>query len=278
MNRFGINLWNFIDAYSDEQADLIDHVATLGFTAVEVPVDRLDISAGLIRRKLERNGLALSVCAVMRQGRGLTSADPLVRKETGDYLKGCVALLSEVGGGVLCGPLYAGGGKAQQTDEATKSREWQFAVEGLCALADFAEPLGVTLALEPLHRYRTSLVNTVEQALTLCDYIGRRNVGIHFDSYHANIEEADILGALEAVLAKGKLLHFHACANNRGVPGAGHLPWTGFWSLLKTYGYSGMINMETFAGPGIEAVWQRPPLSPDETALAGLRYLRGTGL
>lgn len=274
MNRLGINLWNFIEIYSDSQVGLIDHVSKLGFTAVELPLASPEVSAEPIRDSLVRNGLALSVCAAMTKGRDLSSFDPAERQTGYNYLRSCLRLLSEAGGDLLCGPLYAGGGKAHALSEADRAREWQLAVENLSRLADEAAALGLRLALEPLHRYRTSVVNTVEQALALCDCIGRDNVGVHFDSYHANIEEADLLLALEAVLRRNKLFHFHACANDRGIPGSRHLPWPDIWSLLKRYGYHGTIAMETFAHPGIEAVWRKPPLSPDETASAGLGYLQ----
>lgn len=90
----------------------------------------------------------------------------------------------------------------------------------------------------------------MEQLLPLLADIGCGNVGIHYDTYHACLEEADLLASLETALKSGRVTHFHACANNRGAPGDGIVPWDAVMQLLKQYGYAGHITMETFAPGG----------------------------
>ena len=73
----------------------------------------------------------------------------------------------------------------------------------------------ILIALEPVNRYETYLVNTCEQALYLRELIGRDNVKVHLDTYHMNIEEKDFY---EATVRAGKhLIHYHLCENDRGV-------------------------------------------------------------
>lgn len=103
-----------------------------------------------------------------------------------------------------------------QPDE--KKREWMLAVDGLRELARRAEHYGVVLSVEPLNRYRTSVANTAGQVLRMVEEVDAPNVGVHFDTYHACLEERDLCAALEQVLQAGKVNHFHACANNRGAP------------------------------------------------------------
>lgn len=275
MNKLGINLWNYTNRYTDAQAGLIDRVADTGFTAVELPIDDpYTVSIPVIKEKIKQNGLELAVCAVITKDRGLSCPCNEIRLATMNYLKNCIRLTAEAGGSVLCGPIYSTGGPAVYKTSAEQRLERKLAADGIYELGRFAGNLGVTLAIEPLHRYRTNMINTVRQALELCSEIGLENVGVHFDSYHANIEEDDIPGALESVLISGKLFHFHACSNSRSIPGKGHLPWEEMWSLLKKHNYQGMINMETFSGPGIEAIWQSGGLSPEDAARSGLEYLK----
>ena len=80
----------------------------------------------------------------------------------------------------------------------------------------------IKLAIEPLNRFETDLVNTVGQGLRLIDDIGADNVGLLLDTFHMNIEEKDIPAAIAR--AAGRIVEFHACSNDRGTPGEDHLP------------------------------------------------------
>ena len=79
---------------------------------------------------------------------------------------------------------------------------------------------------------------------------------------------------LEQVLQAGKVNHFHACANNRGAPGQGVIPWEDLLGLLVRYGYGGHITMETFALGGLDSSWVQVHSEPDELAREGLFYLQ----
>jgi len=67
--------------------------------------------------------------------------------------------------------------------------EWKWAVEGLQAVVRRAEHLGVTLCLEPLNRFETYFLNTLQDASQLIHEIGTPNIRIHVDTFHGNIEE-----------------------------------------------------------------------------------------
>lgn len=249
-------------------------IAQMGFDAVELPMTEPEVSE-LLAQEIRETGLRVSLCAAMSPGRDLSSFDPQVRESTMDYLTRCLKTAQQLGADVFAGPLYAGGGKRHLLPPAEREREWELAVQGLRTLAVRARECGVLLAIEPINRYRTSVVNTVVQALRMVDDVGEGSLGIHFDTYQAGIEEYDLCGALECVLAAGKLYHFHACANNRGAPGQGFFPWEWIFSLLRGYGYDGHITMETFCPGGLDSGWVQTPESPDELAIAGLHCLAG---
>ena len=225
-------------------------------------------------QQIRDSGLRVSMCAALGEGRDLSSFDSAVRSSTMEYLTECLKTGEKLGADVLCGPLYAGGGKRHWLSDDDKKRELDLAVTGLQELARRASDFGVPLSVEPVNRYRTSVCNTVDQVLRLIEAIGADNVGLHYDTYQACIEEKDMLAALERVLSAGKLTHFHACANNRGAPGQGILPWETILGLLQQYGYSGHITMETFALGGLDSSWIQVHEEPDALALAGLNYLR----
>lgn len=223
MNPLGINLWNWCAGLGPDCLGLPARAARMGFTAIELPMTVPEVFPAL-RQELAETGLSVTLCAALGPGRDLSSFDPAVRSATMDYLTACLEAGRALGAGVLCGPLYAGGGKRHWLDPADKKREWELAVTGLRELARRAADCGMALSLEPLNRYRTSVCNTSAQVLELIGDIGAPNVGLHFDTYHACLEEKDLTGALEAALRSGRVNHFHACANNRGAPGQGILP------------------------------------------------------
>lgn len=273
MNALGINLWNWQPGLGPDCAGLPTRAARMGFTAVELPMTTTQVPQALAD-EIRDTGLAVSLCAALGAGKDLSSFDPAVRAATMDYLTQCLNAGRALGATVLAGPLYAGGGKRHWLSPEDKAREWTLAVTGLQELARRAADCGMALSLEPLHRYRTSVVNTAAQGLALVKDIGAANVGLHFDTYHACLEEADLLAALEAALASGRVNHFHACANNRGAPGQGLIPWDAVMELLMRYGYAGHITMETFAPGGLDSSWVHVHGDPDALALTGITYLK----
>lgn len=275
MNRIGINLWNWTPAVSTESLPLVDTVAALGFTAIEFPMTEAVIpDVASFRRAVDRNRLAVSLCAALTAGRDLSHFDPAVRRQTAVYLKTCIDTGYQLGAGVFAGPFYAGGGKCHLLNDEDQKREWDYAVAGIRDLAGYAAESGIRLAIEPIHRYRTSVVNTVRQAIQLVQDVNRTGVSIHFDTYHANIEETSVTGALESVLQADLLGHFHACENNRGAPGTGHLPWNDIFDLLNQYQYQQHVTMETFCREAMDRCWYPLAESQDVLAATGLAFIQ----
>lgn len=273
MNRFGINLWNWCAGLGDDCLGKPTRAAELGFTAVELPMTVPTVSRELAA-EIRGTGLAVTLCAAMGPGRDLSSEDPAVRRCTMEYLVSCLKTGQALGATVFCGPLYAGGGKRHWLSPEEKQEEWERAVTGIQALSPIARDCGIALALEPLNRYRTSVVNTAGQILDMLRDVDRDNVGLHYDTFHACLEEKDLLASLENALKSGKVYHFHACANNRGAPGQGVIPWDSVMDLLVCYGYSGHITMETFAPHGLDSSWINVHEEPDQLAANGLHYLK----
>ncbi len=94
--------------------------------------------------------------------------------------------------------MYSAVGKEPAVDDEARKVEWDRAVTGLAAAAERAEALGVRLAIEPLNRFETDLVNTTEQGLALCADIGSPAAGLLLDTFHMNIEEKSIGDAIRA--------------------------------------------------------------------------------
>jgi D-psicose/D-tagatose/L-ribulose 3-epimerase len=161
--------------------------------------------------------------------------------------------------------------------DAERRKEYEAISSYLKEIAEFARGLKVGLAVEPLCRYDAYLLNTVAQARELVDLIDEENVGILFDTFHANIEEKSMSAAIET--AGDKLFYIQACENDRGTPGSGQVRWKEFARGLDKIGYDGWITVESFTPSEKEfasrmRVWRKLAASQDSIAVDGLAFLK----
>ncbi|MGN9810360.1 sugar phosphate isomerase/epimerase family protein [Micromonospora sp. BQ11] len=277
MHPIGANTWIWVSPLTDARlAVLAPRIREWGFDVIELPVESpgdwdpdraADLLAGL--------GLGATVCAAMSADRDLVTDDEEVVRRTGDYLRHCVRVAARVGAGVVAGPMYAPVGRTWLLDADARAATVRTLRDRLRPLAEEAAGAGVTLAVEPLNRFETSLLNTTEQTLEVVD--GIPALGIALDTFHMNIEERDIPTAIRT--AGDRLAHVQVCANDRGAPGNDHLDWTGIMAALRDVGYGGPLCIESFTAENrtiatAAAIWR--PLAPtqDQLATSGLAFLR----
>ncbi|MFI6780141.1 sugar phosphate isomerase/epimerase family protein [Micromonospora sp. NPDC050276] len=279
MYAIGVNPWVWASPVDDEAlAELIPRIAAFGFDAVELPIEQPgDWDPIRTRDLLAAHGLvAVGVCAVTPPGRELVDAAPDVVEATVAYLKGCVASAAAVGAGCVGGPVYASVGRTWRMSPAARAACYADFRRALAPVAEQAGECGVSIGVEALNRYETSVVNTIEQTVELIDGLPP-SVGIMIDTYHMNIEEADPYAAL--AVAGRHIKHVQVSGTNRGAPGADHFDWPRFFTVLRDTGYQGSICIESFTAENetiatAAAIWR--PLAPSQDRLAtdGLRYLR----
>lgn len=144
----------------------------------------------------------------------------------------------------------------------TSDQAMAWLVAALAECCDAAAGAGVRLALEPINRYETTLINTVAQGLALIERVGAPNLGLLADTFHMNIEEPSIEDSIRQ--AGDRIFHFHVADSNRWYPGAGHLDFAAILRSLAAAGYTGFISGEFLPLPDAETAAQR-----------GIAHLRG---
>jgi len=275
----GINTWVWASPLTDETVtDLLHHVAALGFDAVELPLEASgDLSPEVVGAALEATGLTPYVVGAMAPGRDLVMTDPQSVAATQQYLGACTALASSIGAGAVCGPFYAATGRVWRMTEDERAAAYVELRESLAPVVERAGEQGVSIGIEPLNRYETSLVNTVDQALTALDGLLGPALGLALDTYHLNIEERSSADAVR--LADSHLLHLQVCGSDRGAPGGDQTDWQALVAALDEVGYAGPLNIESFTADNASiataaSIWR--PLAPtqDDLARDGLAFLR----
>jgi D-psicose/D-tagatose/L-ribulose 3-epimerase len=277
----GANTWIWVSPPTDEAlADLAPRVAGWGFDVIELPVeDPGDWDPGRTADLLARLGLGATVCAVMPPGRELVATTPEVVAGTQDYLRRCVDAAAAVGSGVVAGPIYSSVGRTWRFGPAERATYADQLHEALAPVAEHAAARGVRLGVEPLNRYETSVVNTVEQGLEMIDALPAEAVGLALDAYHLNIEERDPAAAVRLAGSAGRLAHVQVCANDRGAPGADHMDWIALRDALDEVGYRGPLCIESFTADNASiataaSIWRPLARSQDAIATDGLAFLR----
>lgn len=279
MRAIGINTWVWTSPLTDRELPvLLGRIAELGFDAVELPLETPgDLSVAAVRSALADTGLRPYVVGAMAPGRDLVEAEPARVSATQDYLRSCVDLAAGIGATAVCGPFYAATGRVWRLSEPARATAYEQWRENLAPVAEHARAAGVRLGIEPLNRYETSLINTVDQALEGLGELLDRGVGLALDSYHLNIEERS---SADAVRRAGEhLLHMQVCGNDRGAPGGDQTDWPALLGALDDVDYTGPLNIESFTAQNASiataaSIWR--PLAPtqDDLASSGLAFLR----
>lgn len=275
----GASTWLWVSPLTTSAAEtLIPHLARLGFSAVELPLeDPALIDARRVGQLARDHGLKVSVCGAFGPGRDLTNADAKVRAATQDYLKTCLDFAAEVGAPMLCGPLYAEVGKRRQLAADARRAEWDLAVEGVREACEAAATRNLRIAIEPLNRFETDLVHTAADAVRMARDVDHPAAGVMLDSFHMTIEEEHLENAVRT--AGSLLLHVQVSENHRGIPGTGLTDWASFARGLRAVGYSGLVTIESFTPENRDlaaavCIWKRRAPDQDTFAREGLHFLR----
>jgi D-psicose/D-tagatose/L-ribulose 3-epimerase len=277
--QFGAGTFIWESPFStSEHIYLVEKVKDMGFDVFEINVeDPALIDVGMLKQALLSAGLKPVVCGAFGPDRDLASNDPQLRQNSLTYVQWLVDAAAELGSDVVAGPMYSSVGKAHLPTEAERDAEWQRAVKGLQALSAYAGDRGVKLAFEPLNRFETDMINIAEQGLALIDDVGSPHLGLHLDTFHMHLEEKDVGAAIR--LANERVFHFHACENDRGVPGTGQVHWQTVSEALHDIDYRGAVVIESFT-PQVKTIaravciWREIAPDQDSIAAEGLQFLK----
>ena len=276
--QFGASTFIWVSPFSSDTLELIDKVAAMQFDFIEICIeDPAKIDTDQIAKRLQKAGIRALVCGAFGPDRDVSADDPALRENGRRYIGQCVDIAAALGAPMVAGPMYSATGKVALVSPEKRSQQWAWATENLRKAADHAASRGVKLAIEPLNRFETDLINTVEQGVDLVSRIGRSNVGLLLDTFHMNIEEHSVPDAIRR--AGSHLLHFHACANDRGIPGKDHLPWVEIKKALSNVGYTGPWVIEAF-NPDIKEIaravslWRPLAQNQDDIGRQGLAFLK----
>ncbi|MDQ0728870.1 sugar phosphate isomerase/epimerase [Microbacterium sp. W4I20] len=273
-----VNTWVWTSPLTDATLEpLARKAAALGYDALELPLENVgDWDPAAARDTLDRLGLGAIVIGAMGPGRSLIARAGDVAA-TQQYLRACLSAARVLGSAVVAGPFYAPTGVTWRMDADERAAVVAELRDNLAPLAAEAADAGITLAIEPLNRYETSILNTVEQSLDAVEPLLGAGVGLALDTYHLNIEEKKPADAIRA--AGSAIAHVQVCGSDRGAVGDDHTDWPEILRALDDAGYRGPLGLESFTGENATiavaaSVWRPLAPSQDELAVRSIAALR----
>lgn len=235
----------------------VRRLARHGYKSIEISGEPDVFDTKDLRNLLTEYGIACwGAVSLMFEGRDLIHADEAVRATSISYLNDCITMAKELDGYEMT-VVPSQVGKVAPMD--TPEQEWAWAVDSLKEVYAHAQKEGIRIALEPLNRFETNFLNRADQAVLLAEAVGP-DCGVCLDTFHLNIEEADMLEAIRS--SKERLVDFHVADNNRMACGMGALDWPLIVKTLKEVGYDGALTVE-FVAP-----LDRTPANPYQNAVA----------
>lgn len=240
----------------------VARAVSLGADGIELmTADPMMLDANEIRSILQRTGLEAAAigsgAVAFATGLTLLHADSDKASLAEEKLRDLIDFAADI-----AAPLVSiGSFRGRLASFGAGGREALLAV--LHSGASYAKARDVRLVLEPLNRYETDIIFTVEDALAFIQELDQPAIGLLIDTYHLNIEESSWTKPFRRAMRAGKLWHVHLGDNNRLPPGKGLIDFHAIVTTLREIGYMNYLSAELIPLP-----------DPDAAAVQTLTYMR----
>ena len=240
-------------AYKGKLVENIAKIKGLGYDGVELAVrDPELLQLDKIDSLLKNNCLPVPAIgtgqAFGEEGLSFTNPDEKIRLQAIARIEKHMDLANHFGAVVIIGLLRGQNAKDVGTE---RSQRWLSEALAECTLTNQQ----VKIAIEPINRYETDLINTVSAGLRFIDNLKLDNVGLLLDSFHMNIEEPSITESIR--MTGDRLFHFHVADSNRWHPGAGHINFNEILDTLDEIRYQGFVSAEILPMPDADTAAEK---------------------
>lgn len=278
MFKFGVDSFIWTELFEEKDLWILSKAKELGFETVDLAIAHPDtFPLEAVKKEKEKVGIEVVTTTTLLNDGNIISPDPAIRKNGVRILKKLVDINNALDSRIFGGLNYAAWGYL--TGKPRTNAEWDWSVTAMTEVAKYAKETGeCIICFETVNRFETHFMNTVKDIVQYCKDVGTGNVKAHLDTFHMNIEECSFVDAIREC-GKDYLGYFHACENNRGIPGTGHIPWKDIFATCREAGFFGPFVIESF-DPGFEelagqcAMWRWYAPTGESLAIQGLANLK----
>ena len=220
--KIGMNMLLWGVEITQEHIPVFKGLAAAGYDGVEIPVvGQSAQELKVMATACDDLGLARTAVAFVLEDANPISPEPSVRANAVDSLKKAIDDSKIIGADFLVGGIYQA--HKYFTGNSPTEEEWNWSADYLRTCGEYAQKAGVHLGLEFLNRFEVFLINTSAECKRMAEQVGLDNVGVHYDTHHANIEDPDIRESLLNI--RDVINHVHLSESHRGVLGTGQVDW-----------------------------------------------------
>ncbi|PQO31877.1 sugar phosphate isomerase/epimerase [Bremerella cremea] len=274
--KFGMNLLLWSGDPDDSLLPVIEELKAAGFDGVEIPLFNLDVDKWTkYGEKIKAMDLKCTAVTVRNEEDNPISPDAAVRAKGVELNKKTLDCCAALGAETLVGPYHSAIGYF--SGAGPTADEWKWGVESMRQVAEYAGDVDVMLGVEALNRFECYLLNVHKDSAKFVREVNHPNCKMMYDTFHSNIEEADMAQAIRD--CADVLHHVHISENNRATPGTGHVDFDTNFDALKEVGYDGWMVVEAFglALPEIAAatkIWRKMFDTELQLAKDGLAFMK----
>lgn len=250
----------------------IEKTAQTGFDLIEILLPNTkDIDTSIVKKHLKDNNLEV-VC-----GMNLSSEYhiPTHPQEAIQLMKWGIDVCHELGSPYLGGVLHSAIGVFSGKQRTKEEENILFDVWN--QVGDYASKYDITIGIEPINRYESYMCTGALETLALIEQSGAKNISLHLDTFHMNIEEQSFYSPI--IEAGNKLKHVHMTENDRGMLGEGLVNWDDLFKALNDINFEGHLVLENFSNSishmaETVSLW-RPSAHPaEELATGSLQFIK----
>ena len=273
----GVHSATFVKNWHEDITPYIHKCKKAGYKSVEVSLlGQTPSSAKEIAKLANDLNISLTCTTGLSKDEDISSSDLLVQQNGVEALKRAIDMTSIMQANLLTGVVHAAWGISNSMGK-DKEAKFTNSAQSIKKISSLLIEKDIKLGIEPLNRYESDFINTVDEGIRLCNLINHPNVGLLLDAYHMNIEEKDMCKSIEK--ARDKLFHFQVAENDRGVPGTGSLNWSEIFNTLKKINYKGHISLEMFIQANVDTrkdlfTWRNIEEDAYDAILRSFNFLR----
>lgn len=226
--------------------EIVEQLAEIGYDYIELSLAHLmalpEAEFQALAGRVRRSGIPCEACNNFFPPRVRLTGSQVDWTQVKAYTAAAIERAASLGVRVI---VFGSSGAKNVPEGFPKDRAWEQIVDVLRMAGPLAGEHGITIAIEPLNRRESNIVNTVAEGLTLARQASSPHVRLLVDYYHLALEGED--PAIVAA-ARDQVAHVHfARVEGRSFPTTIEASYEPFFANLRSIGYEARVSVEAYS-------------------------------